>query len=67
MELFGRDPAMLDRRTSRRINNALRRLEGWYSVGSVRTVYGKQRCFAKDRLASAAADTKRANTTKTTK
>ena len=69
VELFGRDPAMLDRRTARRINNALRRLEGWYFADSQKTVYGKQKCFVKDRLTAAAEGLKTpvsTNTTKTT-
>ena len=47
-ELFRKDKALLDGRTSRRIMNILRRLEGWTEVGTRPTVYGRQKCFAFD-------------------
>ena len=47
-ELFRKDKALLDGRTSRRIMNILRRLEGWTEIGPRPTVYGNQKCFAFD-------------------
>lgn len=47
-ELFRKDKAMLDNRTSRRIMNVLRRLDGWVEIGPRPTVYGNQKCFAVD-------------------
>ena len=49
-ERFGRELSALDGRTSRRIMNILRRMEGWVDLGSRPTVYGRQRCFAYDGL-----------------
>ena len=47
-EGFGRDLALLDGRASRRITNALRKLDGWAEIGARPTVYGKQKCFYND-------------------
>ena len=47
-ELFRKDKALLDNRTSRRIMNVLRRLDGWVEIGPRPTVYGNQKCFAVD-------------------
>ena len=47
-ELFRKDKALLDNRTSRRIMNVLRRLNGWKELGPRPTVYGNQRCFVSD-------------------
>ncbi len=45
-ELFRKDRASLDGRSSRRIMNALRRLPGWVEIGVRPTVYGGQKCFS---------------------
>ena len=47
-ELFRKDKALLDGRTSRRIMHILRRLDGWSEIGPRPTVYGNQRCIAFD-------------------
>ena len=44
-ELFEKDRASLDGRTSRRIAGILRRLPGWTEIGPRATVYGSQKCF----------------------
>lgn len=49
-ERFGRELSALDGRTSRRIMNVLRKLEGWTELGPRPTVYGRQRSFYKDEL-----------------
>ena len=45
-ELFGKDRGSLDGRSSRRIMNVLRKLEGWTEIGVRPTVYGGQKCLA---------------------
>ena len=47
-ELFGKDRGSLDGRSSRRIMNALRKLDGWTDLGPRPTVYGRQRIFYND-------------------
>lgn len=64
-ELFKKDKALLDGRTSRRIMNILRRLDGWKEIGVRPTVYGRQRVFYYDRIFDVIATEVR-NTTKTT-
>jgi hypothetical protein len=44
-ELMMKDRASLDRRSSNRIMNVLRKLEGWTEVSARPTVYGRQKCF----------------------
>ena len=64
-ELFKKDKALLDGRTSRRIMNVLRRLEGWKEIGTRPTVYGRQKCFAPETL-NDTGFTKTTEVTKTT-
>lgn len=47
-ELMMKDPGSLDGRNSRRITNALRKVDGWSEVGTRPTVYGRQKCFCRD-------------------
>lgn len=61
-ELLGRDLAQLESRSSRRIMNILRKLDGWTELSARPTVYGRQKCFAFDNQG-----TKTTETTKTTK
>ena len=66
-ELMLRDRASLDGRASRRIANVLRRLPGWVQIGSRPTVYGSQKCFAREEPEPLnPAQPKPPNTTKTT-
>ena len=55
-ELMMKDRASLDRRSSNRIMNVLRKLEGWTDAGSRPTVYGSQKCFVFDELPKPPAD-----------
>ena len=64
-ELFKKDKALLDGRTSRRIMNVLRRLDGWKEIGTRPTVYGRQKCFAPETL-NDTGFTKTTEVTKTT-
>jgi hypothetical protein len=69
-ELMMKDRASLDRRSSNRIMNVLRKLEGWTDAGSRPTVYGSQKCFVLDDLPKPPADDQNHQnhqTTKTTK
>ncbi len=47
-ELFQKDRASLDRRSSVRIMNVLRKLDGWTELGPRPTVYGSQKVFKRD-------------------
>lgn len=55
-EAFGRELAALDGRSSRRIMNVLRKLEGWTEIGARPTVYGRQKCFFNDGMSGLPAD-----------